>query len=109
MPHVIKNVPCVFAAADCVDPDVPVLAGGEHVLAVRVHLHVVQRRLPHHVVAARELGKAAVGGHLPEYDGLVRTTTASGIRIRLFGYDRYHVQLMPFIYRDQLYSALQVW
>ena len=73
----VGSVPCVFAAADCVDPDVPVLAGGENVLAVRVHLHVVQRRLAHHVVAARELGQAALGGHLPEYDGLVRPATAS--------------------------------
>ena len=77
----------MLSAADCVHPDVPVLAGGEDVLAVRVHLHVVQRRLAHNVVAARELGQPAIGGHLPEYDGLVRPATASGIKIRLFGYD----------------------
>ena len=78
----------MLSASDCVDPDVPVLAGGEDVLAVRVHLHVVQRRLAHHVVAARELWEAAIGGHLPEYDGLVRTAAASkDATIGLLGQD----------------------
>ena len=65
----------MLAAADCVDADVPVLAGGEHVLALGVHLHVVQGRLPHHVVSPRELGQpaAVLRRDLPEYYGLVRT------------------------------------
>ena len=70
----------MLAAADGVDPDVPVLAGGEHVLAVGVHLHVVQRRLPHHVVAPGELGQAApaaLRGHLTEYYRLVRAAAVS--------------------------------
>ena len=70
----------MLAAADGVDSDVPVLAGGEHVLAVGVHLHVVQGRLAHHVVPPGELGQAApalIRGHLPEYYGLVRAAAAS--------------------------------
>ena len=64
----------MLSVADGVDADVPVLAGGEHVLAVGVHLHVVERRLADHVVPSGELGQPspAVRRHFSEYYRLVR-------------------------------------
>ena len=45
----------VFAVGDVVDAYVSVLAGSEDVPLTMVHLHVVEGRLTHHVMAEREL------------------------------------------------------
>lgn len=66
----------MFPIVDGIDPDVPVLTGGQDVLASDIHLHIVESRLANHVVAARELGQAPlVASHIPKDDGLIGAAT----------------------------------